>query len=94
MNTGWTGGGFNTGKRMHLPHTRRMINWILSGEHENAQYHTDPIFEIAVPNEISGIPTELLYPERTWQDASEFSKVANALKDDFAENFKKFERFL
>lgn len=94
VNTGWTGGGFNTGKRMHLPHTRRMINWILSGEHENAQYHTDPIFEIAVPDEISGIPTELLYPERTWQDAAEFTKVANALKDDFAENFKKFERFL
>ncbi|MFN2304547.1 MAG: phosphoenolpyruvate carboxykinase (ATP), partial [Anaerolineales bacterium] len=31
LNTGWSGGDFNTGYRIPLPHTRRMVNWILSG---------------------------------------------------------------
>jgi len=94
VNTGWTGGDYTTGKRMHLPHTRRMINWILSGEHINASYHMDPVFEIAVPDNISGIPEELLYPEKTWQDQQAFREVAEQLKYDFDENFKKFEGFL
>lgn len=94
INTGWTGGDYNTGIRMPLPHTRRMINWILSKEHESASYHMDPIFNIAVPDAIEGIPENLLYPEKTWQDRETFMKVAKALKHDFDENFEKFKPFL
>jgi len=94
VNTGWTGGDYNTGKRMHLPHTRRMINWTLSGEHTDASYHMDPVFNFAVPDQISGIPENLLYPERTWQDQNAFHSVAQQLKRDFDTNFEKFADFL
>ena len=94
VNTGWTGGDFNTGYRMPLPHTRRMIDWILSGEHRQANYHKDPIFDVAVPDAIEGIPNELLYPEKTWQDHEAFQQVARKLKQDFEENFEKFRPFL
>ncbi len=94
VNTGWTGGDYNTGYRMPLPHTRRMVNWILSGEAKEAEYHIDPIFGIAVPNEIDGVPSELLYPIKTWEDKDAFMKVANALQHDFDENFEKFKEFL
>jgi len=94
INTGWTGGDYNTGYRMPLPHTRHMVNWILSGEHKAASYHKDPIFKINVPNKIEGIPEDLLYPEITWEDKKAFNQVANALKKDFEKNFEKYEPFL
>jgi len=94
VNTGWTGGGFNSGYRMPLPYTRRMVNWILSGEHEGASFHNDPIFGIAVPDHIDEIPENLLFPEQTWEDKKAFTEIANRLKEDFEENFKKFEPFL
>jgi phosphoenolpyruvate carboxykinase (ATP) len=90
VNTGWTGGGYNTGYRMPLPQTRRILQWILSGEHINAVFHKDNIFEFDVPNEIEGIPTELLYPEQTWEDKEKFFSTAKRLKQDFDENYKKF----
>ena len=94
INTGWTGGGFNAGCRMPLPYTRRMVNWILNEEHRDASYHTDPVFDVAVPNKIADIPEEILFPEKTWQDKKAFWQVAKQLKDDFIENAKKFESYL
>ncbi len=94
INTGWTGGDYNSGYRMPLPHTRHMVNWILAGEHAQASYHKDPIFEIDVPDHIEGIPQELLTPEKTWNNKETFVKVAQALKSDFEENFKKYDPYL
>lgn len=94
LNTGWSGGDYNTGYRMPLPYTRRMVNWILSGEHEKATFHTDPYFEIAVPDEIEGIPTNLLFPEKTWDDHEAFIRISSALKQDFKKNFEKFPSYL
>lgn len=94
VNTGWTSGDYNTGRRMPLPHTRRMVNWILSDNHLATGFHQDPVFDIAVPNEITDIPTDLLYPERTWQDKAAFKGVAKQLKDDFQKNFEKFQQFI
>jgi len=94
VNTGWTGGNYNFGTRMPIPYTRRMINWILKGEYCGSNYHIDPIFNVTVPDEIPGIPNELLYPSKTWQDKDEFNKIAEKLKSDFDDNFRKFERFL
>ncbi|MDY6846549.1 MAG: phosphoenolpyruvate carboxykinase (ATP) [Chloroflexota bacterium] len=94
INTGWTGGDFNSGYRMPLPHTRRMVNWILNGEHINATFHTDPVFQIAVPDQIKGIPEDMLFPERTWEDSNAFWNIAKKLQSDFIQNAKRFEAYL
>jgi phosphoenolpyruvate carboxykinase (ATP) len=94
VNTGWTGGDFSTGYRMPLKHTRRMINWILSAEHQAASFHKDIIFNLSVPDHIEGVPDDLLFPEKTWSDQEEFMKVANGLKRSFEDNFKKLKTFL
>lgn len=94
LNTGWTGGDFNTGYRMPLPQTRRIVNWILSGEYEHGTFHCDPVFEVDVPDEIDGIPSDLLYPLKTWQDQDAFNTVSKALRQDFNENYKKFTPYL
>ena len=51
INTGWTGGSFGVGKRMHLPHTRAIIDAIHEGSLADAPTKTDPIFGLAVPTQ-------------------------------------------
>lgn len=87
INTGWTAGGYETGYRMPLPYTRRMIEWILSGDATGANCHSDPVFSLDVPDDIPGIPPELLYPRETWKDPQAFDRVAKALKADFDKNY-------
>lgn len=94
INTGWTAGDYNTGHRMHLPYTRRMVNWILQGGYLNATFHLDPIFKILVPDDIPDVPQELLSPQKTWQDQQAFTQIATQLKQNFEDNFKKFDKYL
>jgi phosphoenolpyruvate carboxykinase (ATP) len=54
----------------------------------------DQVFNISVPDQIEGIPADILYPEQTWKDKSAFIKIANKLLADFVENAKKFEYYL
>jgi len=91
VNTGWTGGDARTGYRMPLKYTRRMVNWILSGAHQDAIFHKDPIFNLSVPDHIEGIPQDLLYPGRNWEDQARFKKFANNLRVSFDENFQKLQ---
>jgi len=88
VNTGWTGGDYNSGYRMPLPHTRRMVSWALSGS--PAAYHQDSVFGLMVPDELPGIPSELLYPERMWEDPGKFGDVARQLKQKFEENIQRY----
>jgi phosphoenolpyruvate carboxykinase (ATP) len=68
-----------------------MVNWILNGEYQNTTYHTDPVFGITVPDKIVGIPEEFLFPEKTWDDPQAFRDTAKKLKNDFEDNWKKFD---
>ncbi|MFU8825913.1 MAG: phosphoenolpyruvate carboxykinase (ATP) [Brevefilum sp.] len=94
INTGWTGGDYQSGYRMPLRYTRLMVNWILSGNHQHASYHQDPIFNLSVPDHIKGIPDELLFPEKTWEDQQAFRGIASDLRQSFEENFKNYKTFL
>ena len=86
VNTGWNG----TGKRMKLSYTRAMITAALTGELENAGFVTDPTFGVQVPTAITGVPSELLIPENTWEDKAAYHESCRKLARSFAENFKKY----
>lgn len=90
VNTGWTGGPYGTGKRMHLPHTRAMVNALLAGELDNVETTTDPTFGLAIPNSVPGVPSEVLNPRDTWSDKEAYDKQAKDLANRFNENFKKY----
>jgi phosphoenolpyruvate carboxykinase (ATP) len=90
VNTGWTGGPYGVGKRMHLPYTRAMINAALAGELDNVATIEDPIFGLHIPTSVPGVPAEILNPRDTWQDKSAYEVQAKMLAAKFAENFKKF----
>ncbi|HEV3073095.1 MAG TPA: phosphoenolpyruvate carboxykinase (ATP) [Thermoanaerobaculia bacterium] len=91
INTGWTGGPVGTGKRIKLGFTRRMVHAALAGELDSAATWTDPIFGLAVPERVEGVPDPVLRPRESWKSAADYDAKAAQLADMFAANFEKYE---
>ncbi len=89
LNTGWTSGPYGVGERMALKTTRRMLEAALSGELENVEFRTDPIFDLAIPTAIEGVEAVLLDPEKTWEDPATYRSQAQHLVHLFQDNFTK-----
>ncbi|CAN5538475.1 phosphoenolpyruvate carboxykinase (ATP) [soil metagenome] len=90
VNTGWTGGPYGTGSRMKLAHTREMINAALDGSLAEAETTIDPIFGLAVPKSVPGVPDEVLNVRNTWQDPKEYDAKARELARMFVDNFERY----
>ncbi len=90
VNTGWTGGPYGTGSRMKLAWTRRMVNAALAGELDDVETTTEPVFGLAVPTAVEGVPDAVLQPRKTWDDSDAYDAKASQLADMFAENFEKY----
>ena len=94
VNTGWTGGPYGIGTRMKLQHTRQMVQSLLCGDLTHAKTAVDPVFGLAVPAQIEGIPAKIMRPRDTWKDTAAYDAQAKKLAGMFRENFKKFESFV
>jgi len=90
VNTGWTGGPYGIGRRMSLPHTRAMVEAVLSGALDDAECIDDPVFKVAVPQAVPGVPAAVLYARGTWRDPKEYDAQARDLAARFAANFERF----
>jgi len=90
VNTGWTGGPYGTGERIELRYTRRMIAAALHGELDGVETGEDPVFGLAVPRRIEGVPDGLLVPRGTWDDPEAYDAKASSLAEMFASNFEQF----
>jgi phosphoenolpyruvate carboxykinase (ATP) len=90
INTGWSGGPFGVGRRIKIPHTRAMLNAALRGDLDDADYLTDPVFGLAVPVAIPGVPAEILTPRQTWDDKAAFDAQAAKLAGMFRNNFAQY----
>lgn len=91
LNTGWSGGPYGVGARIKLAYTRAMVDAMLSGELEDAEFEIDPIFGLAVPKHIQGVPDKLLRPRQTWTSPAAYDEQAMKLAQMFLANFKQFE---
>lgn len=89
VNTGWTGGGYGSGTRMKLSHTRAMLSAALSGALDDAKFEIDPVFGIAVPTAVPGVPSDVLKPRSTWPDGAVYDRQAAKLAKMFEEAFAK-----
>jgi phosphoenolpyruvate carboxykinase (ATP) len=87
VNTGWTGGPYGTGQRMSIDHTRTMVRAALQGKLADVPYETDPIFGVAIPTVVPGVPSEVLRPRDTWADPAAYDAKARELAAMFADNF-------
>ena len=91
VNTGWTGGAYGTGQRMKIHHTRALLNAALDGSLKNARYERDPFFGLMFPQDVPGIPNEVLNPRLSWADKSAYDKAARDLVARFEKNFASFD---
>ncbi|WP_406665630.1 phosphoenolpyruvate carboxykinase (ATP) [Gallaecimonas sp. GXIMD1310] len=87
VNTGWNG----TGKRISIKATRAIIDAILDGSIDKAEFHTLPYFNLAVPSALPGVEdSAILDPRNTYPDAAQWQEKATDLAQRFVDNFAKF----
>lgn len=92
VNTGLSGGGYGTGKRMSLKVTRGLINAALNGSLTEVKFEKHPVFGVMMPMNVDGVPNEVLNPRNTWADKNAYDVSAKKLAEAFKENFKIFEK--
>ncbi|HEY2916765.1 MAG TPA: phosphoenolpyruvate carboxykinase (ATP) [Candidatus Limnocylindrales bacterium] len=87
VNTGWTAGPYGVGHRMDITHTRNMVRAAINGQLQDVPTVIDPIFRVAVPTAVPGVPAEVLQPRGTWADPAAYDAAARKLARMFHENF-------
>ena len=91
INTGWSGGGYGVGERIKLKYTRAMITAALEGKLDKVEFETFPIFNFSIPKSCPEIPSEILMPEKVWEDKDAYREKLKGLAASFIKNFEKFE---
>ncbi|HEY0923036.1 phosphoenolpyruvate carboxykinase (ATP) [Rheinheimera pacifica] len=87
VNTGWNG----SGKRISIKATRAIIDAILDGSIENAEFVQLPYFNLAMPSVLHGVDdVSILDPRNTYANAAEWELKAKDLAKRFVDNFVKF----
>ena len=87
VNTGWMGGPYGVGHRMNINHTRNMVRAAINGDLDGVETVMDPVFRVAVPVAVPGVPDEVLQPRNTWADKDAFDQAALRIAGMFHENF-------
>ncbi|KAL0483256.1 phosphoenolpyruvate carboxykinase [Acrasis kona] len=97
INTGWVGGSAVTsgnlprGTRCSLKYTRAIIDAIHSGELAKAEYNELPLFCLQVPQSVTGVPSDLLYPRNSWKDKAVYDEQLEMLAKKFIKNFDAYK---
>ena len=89
INTGWSGGQYGVGSRIKLKYTRAMVTAALTGEIENANFTHNDLFNLDIPDRVTGAPYEILNPRDVWKDKNAYDVQAKKLATMFKENFEK-----
>jgi phosphoenolpyruvate carboxykinase (ATP) len=90
VNTGWSGGAYGVGARMKLSYTRAMVRAALGGALHAVPTETDPVFGLAVPTAVPGVPASVLRARETWADPAAYDAQARKLAEMFRKNIEKF----
>jgi phosphoenolpyruvate carboxykinase (ATP) len=75
---------------MNIAHTRNMVRAALNGELDGVATVVDPIFRVAVPTAVPGVPAEVLVPRTTWADPDAYDQAARRLAAMFHANFARY----
>lgn len=90
INTGWTGGCYGEGQRISIQDTRAIIDAVLDGTIDAAEFITDNYFGFKIPKSLNNVNTRILTPRNTWQDKVAYDKTYHHLVEMFIDNFKQF----
>ena len=75
---------------MSLPATRKIIDAVLDGSIEEAEFERMPIFNVEIPKTINGVDPKILNPRNAWDDKDEYDQTAKELAGMFIDNFKNY----
>jgi phosphoenolpyruvate carboxykinase (ATP) len=64
-----------------------MVRAALNGELRDVPTVTDPVFGVAVPTAVPGVPSEILVPRDTWADGAAYDATAATIAGMFHDNF-------
>jgi phosphoenolpyruvate carboxykinase (ATP) len=90
VNTGWTGGGYGTGRRMNIGQTRALLRAALTGILGDAEFDADPVFGVLVPRSCPEVHSQVLQPRRAWADTTAYDTQSRKLARLFRDNFQRF----
>ena len=90
VNTGWIGGPVGIGKRIDIPATRAIIDAILDGSLEDADFENLPFFNLSIPKSVKGVDSHILNPQNIWKDKNAWVESAQKLAGKFIDNFKRY----
>ncbi len=90
VNTGWVGGPPGVGERMDLPTTRKIIDSILDGALDHAEYEQTTYFRLWIPKQVPGCGREICNPKNAWADKEAWDRAARNLAQKFIDNFENF----
>ena len=63
----------------------------LSGALDTVPYQLDPVSNLDVPQQVPGVPGDVLNPRNTWKNGAAYDEQARKLAEMFIDNFKAFE---
>jgi phosphoenolpyruvate carboxykinase (ATP) len=90
VNTGWVGGPPGVGERIDLDTTRKIIDSILGGELDKAEYEKTTYFQLYIPKSIPGCSANICNPKNAWENPEEWHQAAKKLAQRFIDNFEAF----
>ncbi|MBC7715143.1 MAG: phosphoenolpyruvate carboxykinase (ATP) [Rhizobacter sp.] len=83
INTGWHAGSYGKGSRYPLSVTRSIIRAIQKNEVDYDNFQKDKYFDLNIPKSLAGLDLKTLDPLNSWEDKTEYEKVALQLVSDF-----------
>ena len=78
---------------MKLSYTREMVRAALEGDLDSVRFCRDPIFDLNIPERVSGVPTDLLNPRNTWSDKDAYDSKARHLRRQLEDNYDHLEKY-
>ena len=86
VNTGWAGGGPNTGKRMPIQVSRSIVRRIISGELARCEFVSHKYTNLLIPTETRDETlNEFVHPENRWKDLNDYKRSVKKLMELWSE---------
>ena len=68
-----------------------MVKAAMENKLDEVPMRQEPFFGLWIPEQCPDVPSEVLDPQKTWQDKSAYVQKARELIGRFQKNFEKFE---
>jgi phosphoenolpyruvate carboxykinase (ATP) len=85
------GGPYGVGERISIAHTRAIVSAVVEGKLRGTSTHRDPVFGVEIPDQVPGVPTEVLDPRSAWPDPADYDLQAAKLRKMFDDNYERIE---